>query len=319
MSTVRVLRIFVSSLWLTGVLLFQARQSPASQAGTAPNGDEQKQMLELTVQLMKLASGLRATPITEPEIPTEEVHGQWSMKYFELTGDTLVVKYVLEPQYKFYIQATQCRSEGKAPEFLDATILGPHETAATFYDANLKFVGPPKSELLSCQRVGVETRTVIPNRGTIRTLSLGSGQVDVAIAKAGGPSSAESPVTTVVSESRERVLSHMCNWLAFFAKQEGDARKSADFLITILDKYEAVLLDTDAEGDLKHLSYKVDLFDATFPFFVLESNFSMSDKARVQASEFLQVLLRMRKKLRVVAPKSAENIARDEALLQRLR
>lgn len=315
MSKVRVLCILISSLWLTGILVAQSKQSPASRAGTTPRDNEQKQMLELTQQLMKLANGLRATPIAEAGIPTEEVHGQWNMNYLVLTNDVLVVTYVLEPRYKFYVQGIQCRLKEKEAGFLDATILGPEETAATFYSANLKFVDPQNVDFVTCQRAGVEIYTVVRDR-IIRTISLGGGQVDVATAKATSPSSVESSVK--ISESRERVLGHMCNWLAFFAKQDEDARKRKDFLITILDRYEAVFLDTEGKGDLKLLSYKVDLFDTLFPFFVLESNPSLSDEERVKVRQFFQVLVRIRKELRVVAPTSAQNIARDEALMQRL-
>jgi hypothetical protein len=70
-----------------------------------------------------LANKTRATPITEPGIPTQTVNGNWTGRLLFLKDDTLIATYQLGDQYKFYVQVSLCKGKDDKYPWFDPTLL----------------------------------------------------------------------------------------------------------------------------------------------------------------------------------------------------
>jgi hypothetical protein len=271
------------SLQLSAVVSFVVLLSSAS-CGQTPD-EERQQFFAFMGQVMDAASAARSAPVTEPGIPQEKVNGNWVISVFRSKGDAIIGTYVLEGRYKFYAQAWICGED----RLWDGTLLGEHETAATFYQANLSFVGSNSREFMKCLPPHFHYNSP-PAHGNDK----------------------------VLYTSEDRVLSHMANWLFFLAKRK-DAARSADFMRLILAKYKKLLVAADGKGDLRELADTIQVFDSAFPVEVFDLDLPLGREARADARDFFQTMLLMRRKLKVISPASAGLIARDEALLDKLR
>jgi hypothetical protein len=273
---------------LTAVVLMAASFVVlVSSAGHSQATDEEhEKFFALMDQVMAAASAARGTPITDPGIPLEKVNGVWNISIFKLKGPAVVGTYVLAPQYKFYVQAWICDPKG----FWDGTFLGEHETAETFYQANLSFMGSNSVDYIECMPTGASYESDVPAAKTDK----------------------------IRYTSEERVLSYMANWVYFWANKN-EAARTADFMRLTMTKYKQLLVAEDAKGDLKELAGRIKMFDSIFPFEVFDLDLHLGPEARTDARDFFQTMLLMRRKLKVISPASAEPIARDEALLNKLR
>ena len=83
-------------------------------------------------------------------IPKQEMDRDWKITVLKLPDDKYHWDISVEPQYKFYVQASICKLDNAPATFYDATLLGEHETAATFYAANLSFYGTCKEDFIRC-------------------------------------------------------------------------------------------------------------------------------------------------------------------------
>jgi hypothetical protein len=110
----------------------------------------------------------------------------------------------------------------------------------------------------------------------------------------------------------------MSNWLLFLARFRKDPGRSADFLPFILTKYKTLLIDADAERNIKQVVTIIKFFDRTFPFSVFDLGLPLSVGGRRQASDFFETLLFMRRKIKPLVPEQASSISRDEQLLKKL-
>lgn len=272
------------------------------------SGQGSGEVRDFAAAMFTLATQTRATPVTEPGIPIQQVTGQWAETLLKLTDDTYVLTEKLDPQYKFYVQAILCthgpgkvkaqfskewatfeKTTDAGPEqaaaLWDATFLGVRETATTFYEANIAF---KKFDLsfTNCMPVGM--LVMQQPRGS----------------------------QTVASD--ERVLEHMCNWLRFLTSM-GDTRRSEDFLNIILSKEKEALLEENSNEDWRRLAADMDFFDSVFPFAVFDTTRFLAADTRTQAREFLQTTIQLRKKLFLFSPGASQLISRDEKLLQSLR
>jgi hypothetical protein len=256
-----------------------------------PSEEDQKKYFAMMGEILDMASKGRSTPITEPGIPTEQVNGDWRIRFLKLTSDVIVGTYELAPQYKFYVQASICALKDKPAKYFDPTILGEHETAAAFYRANSSFIGSNEIDYVLCEPPGVNLQSK--------------------------PRPTDTNQKTVLMTSEERVLRHMSNWLLFLAEYNSDQRRSSDFLPFILDRYRLLLLATNEDGDKKELVSKIKFYDRTFPFEVFEQNIPLSADGRAQVREFFKTLLFMCNKLKALSPDAATQIPRAERLLKR--
>lgn len=278
---------FLSLRFAAVVLLVVSFVVLLSSAGHGQTTDEERQkFFALMDQVMAAASAARSTPVTEPGIPLQKVNGNWVISIFKLKSPAVVGTYVLEPQYKFYVQAWICDPIG----FWDGTLLGEHETAETFYQANLSFIGSNSVDYVECMPPGANYQSDAGQQTTDK----------------------------VLYTSEDRVLSYMANWLYFLAKKN-DAARSADFMRLILAKHKRLLVAADAKDDLKELATRIEVFDSIFPVEVFDLDIPLGREARADARDFFQTMLLMRRKLKVISPASASPIARDEALLNKLR
>jgi hypothetical protein len=117
--------------------------------------------------------------------------------------------------------------------------------------------------------------------------------------------------------SEDRTLKHMCAWMSFFAAQE-DFTRAWEFLEFVARKRGAALREADLAKDNARLALMLVYFDSVFPFTILDRLLLVEPGRSAALRDWLTVTLSARRKLRVLLPKSGENIARDEALLKRV-
>jgi hypothetical protein len=253
--------------------------------------DGNESVSELLGQILQTANRVRSTPITEPGVPSGQgANGNWKISVTNLGGGAVVGTYELAPSYKFFVQGWIC-TEGKDKYTpFDATVLGVHETASVFYEANSSYFARDDADTILCLPVGMRmTTSFSPDPGGRGTLS----------------------------RSEERVLKQMSNWLLFFAKSENDMARSADFLPFILNRYRMLLLDVNQENDPKELAAEISFFDQMFPFSVFDLNIPLSDEGRGQVREFFRIMLVFRNKLKALSPDVGHPIDRDTGLLKK--
>jgi hypothetical protein len=282
----------MGALWVSNMFAAGVPEQRASQGSTAQaSKEEQQAFFKLAAQLSEPAFDNRATPVNEPGVPATKVEKQWQIDLLRLTEDSFILTYKAEPEYRFSVQSILCDLDGKT-KVSDGTLLGSTENAATFYEANYTFYVKDDVEFARC---------AIP-------------QTQMSIT-----SSAQNLRQRTLYESHDRALRQMCNWLRFLAKDGRDPVRAADFLIFILARHRQELVSIDSKANLQRLAGEMGFFDRVFPFEIFDASAVLTEAARSRAREFFQTTILLRQKLALLAPKTAEKISRDQALLQSLR
>ena len=282
--------LLTATLCVTSIFAAGVPEARAAQRAATQSSKEQQAFFKLADQLSEPAFQNRATPVTEPGVPGTRVETQWEIDLLRLTEDSFVLTYKSEPEYRFYVQALLCNLDGTT-KIPDGTVLGAREKAATFYEANYSFHVKDDVEFARC--------TIPQTHMSVTGSALDPGEKSL-------------------YESHDRVLRQMCNWLRFLAKEGGDTPRAADFLTIILARHTQELMSIDSKGDLERLEGEMGFFDRVFPFEIFDDKAVLSDAARRQAREFFQTTILLRRKLALLAPKTAEKSSRDQALLQLL-
>jgi hypothetical protein len=237
--------------------------------------------LDESIELLRAAMGARVAPLGF-DIPRENIH--WDMDAMRLNQDTFVLTFRPERGVEFQLQLTICELDKKAM-WSDATLLGPKETAGSFYTDNLKYL-------------------------------LFVNAVDYVRCGAKGMRWSSQPLTDGRSlyTSEDRLLKHMCNWMNSLTKTPD---RALDFMKVIMTKQREVLVEADRKQEYDRVAARIDLFDAMFPFDAFDGSrrFAAEDREAVRA--WLETTLAERRKLKVLAPTLAQNISRDETLLKK--
>lgn len=290
MPSLRIARVFghlcvLLSLSLPRPLLAQ------TPPGTKPMNPEKFNAL---LELLRYAVRSRLAEITNFKTPDAQV--TWRVTSQHITKDVLIAGYSPSPNLVFHVQAIQCHDLGK--DLIDATILGPTETAADFYDANVQFVFYPPDDYLPCMAPDMK---ITRQQGNVRH------EPETSWTKAS------------IYSSHDRAIRQVYNWFLFLAGQRDDPKRTADFFVTILDKEKAELLRLESTGDHSETAGELNFFETLFPSSTFDGNVPLDQQGRARVRDFLTTRIRIRTKLGVFLPGASERIQRDEALLQKFR
>lgn len=283
-------RTIVALLSLGLVLCLGSSNSLANQAphqasqSTLPGFDEM-------VNLLQLALHTRIVPVTN----FRASKGTWHISALKLSGDTLIGTYSPTPQLTFHVQSIHC-TDKYLGERDDATILGPTETAAEFYEANVQFATYRPDDFSPCLLSGMASEM---QTGTV-THETTTENADI--------------VT-----SHGRAMRHLVNWLRFLNLQNDNPGRAANFFVTILDLEKAELLRLESSDDYERTRGELALFETLFPSSEFFLGASLSGENKGHARDFLTTRIRIRKKLSVFLPEASQSIKRDEALLANFR
>ena len=252
---------------------------------------------DLTLPNELLTDGLnaRTTPLTNFQIPHH--FARWDVKLLRLNEDAFIVNYTVGSAPPFQIQAIICSPTigGESVTRVDATILGPTETADAFYDANLTFAFYPPDTTPPCmvKFMSDDIRTGWVERDKVRR---------------------DAYLTT----SHDRAVRHMANWVQYLAENRDDRDRSAEFLASAL-KHEADRLRDLASGtDLKEAMEHLVLLERTLPASLFDLQLPLTSDQLGQLKRFLQLRLELQQKLATFSSGSDELIQRDQALLRKL-
>ncbi len=239
----------------------------------------------------------RAASITNFEFP--RLNAGWDISILRLDESTFIMSYTPPAAAKFYVQAILCTKEDKLfakqdDALMDATILGPTETASDFYDANLNFL-----------------MTNSDHQATDYVLCGGEAHLMGAISSR----TTEIPGTDFYT-SEDRAIRHLCAWIEYFESEKGEnAQRAAEFLVTALDKEKAHLLALDSDKKYSDLPHALDLFDQQFPHDGFDWALSLGPEAKAHVRAFLETTIRIRAKLKPFVPSAEARISKDQALL----
>jgi hypothetical protein len=239
----------------------------------------------------------RAASITNFEFP--RVNAGWGIVIYELDESTYIMTYTPPAAPEFYVQAILCTKEEKLfskqdDVLIDATLLGPTETASDFYDANLNFLMSNSD-----------------HQATDYVLCGGEAHLMGAISSR----TTEIPGIDFYT-SEDRAIRHLCAWIEYFESEKGkNPQRAAEFLVTALDKEKAHLLALDSDEKYSELPRALDLFDKQFPADGFDRALSLSPEAKAHVRAFLETTIRIRAKLKPFIPSAEARIAKDQALL----
>jgi hypothetical protein len=235
----------------------------------------------------------RLRPLTNFQIPDGSVLSRVTL--LKLNRDATIVDYTLASNPPFQVQAIICEETiGRDKQTqVDATILGPTETADEFYDANLAFY--PPNTIPPCMMAGMHA-------------SIQNGWVKHKDGKR------DAYLTT----SHDRAVRHMANWVQYLAEHRGDRGRAAQFLAVGLaheaDQLRALATGTDLETAMHHLA----LLEKIIPSSLFDLRLPLGADQSGQVRRFLRLRLQLREKLSSFADDSATLIQRDQTLLREL-
>jgi hypothetical protein len=250
--------------------------------------------------VLVLALARRAAPITNFEFP--QVNAGWDLSILRQDDDTFINSYRPPAGFTFYVQAILCSKEdklfSKEGALIDASILGPTETATDFYDANVNFLMTTSDHAVTNYVMcGGEAHLL----GTISSRTT------------------EIPGTDYFT-SEDRAIRHLCAWMEYFSSEKHkNPRRAADFLVTALDKEKAHLLALDSGKSYSELSTALDLFDKQFPADGFDQALSLSPEAKAHVRAYLETTIRIRGKLKPFIPSAEARISIDQARLAMFR
>jgi hypothetical protein len=240
--------------------------------------------MNAAMDALRFAMRIRTVPLEGFEIPADVRH--WDIKA-DGHDFTWILTYSTTPHITFRVQAFTCENGGeKKRKGQDATILGPMETAATFYKANTSFLMFDTDQVLGC---------------SLQYMSFDLSDTN------------DAKVKWVTSHSR--AIRHMSNWMRFL-KGSGDSKRAADFFSVILEKELEHLQELASNSDHSEALNSIDLFERLLPRKDYLPADSLTASQRGAVRDYLQTAIKIRQKLSVFAPATAQDTQRDEKLLQ---
>jgi hypothetical protein len=277
-------------------LLLLALPAPVLAQAPATAADADADSLKVPRDLLMDALNARIKPLTNFQIPAGTA--KWEVRLLRLNDDAFIVDYTIASKPPFQVQAIVCHetlAESKSTR-VDATILGPNETADEFYEANLVYAWYPPDLEPPC--------TV-----QFMTFSIQNGWVkhDFDNAKR------DAYFTT----SPERAVRHMANWVGYLAQNRGDRKRAAQFLAAALEHESDELLKLASGSNLEDAVHRLALLEQTLPSTLFDLQLPLTAAQSVQIGRFLQLRLRLRQKLAAFVDNSGALIQRDQALLRR--
>jgi hypothetical protein len=235
----------------------------------------------------------RAASIKDFQFPLVNVG--WSTKIMRLDESTFIFTYSPSEGLEFQVQGIECT---KKEVFIDYTILGPTESAADFYEANVNFlISKSNGDLLNFVECSGDTNLL--GGFTSRSTDIPGMEFDT---------------------SEDRVMRHLCAWLHYFQSDKGkNPQRAADFLVTLLDKKKARLLALESEKNYQDVVDSLDLFDKQFPVGGFDRSLPLDVDARARIRSYFETTIRLCGKLKPFMPDADTRISKDEALLATFR
>jgi hypothetical protein len=271
--------------------LFASLLPPAQASDSTDTADDMKLPREL------LMDGLnaRVKPLNF-SIPAGTA--KWDVKLMRLNDDAFFVNYTIGGGAPFQVQAIICNQTvgGTASTRVDATMLGPTETAGEFYDTNLTYAFYPPDVTPPCML-------------KFMNASIQNGWVK--------HDWEEAKRDAYFTTSHERAFRHMVNWVQYLVENRGDGRRAAQFLTVALEHEAEQLRPLAAGSNLEDAVHHLALLEQILPGKVLDQPPPLVPEQTAAVGRFLQLRLRLQQKLAVFIANSATLIQRDQALLRK--
>lgn len=238
-------------------------------------------------ELIDLAVRTRARPLTEFKNVSSNLTSVEESGNF-ISGDTLVLAETTT-EFVFYLQANICHNKANGSTYFgDATILGPRESASTFYSDNEDFyISDPL--LLSYCAVGGERMMYV-----------------------------DRPDGRMLGVSPDRAFRHMCGWLLYFGMYEPNIGRGRDFLMEIVRKKNETFRFLGHQENQKELASALAFFGKVFPYKALGTDLQLTKAERAEVSSFFHTMIALRKRARVWIPETGDQIPAEEEIIRRL-